>query len=137
VGLPLCNTGEDFTCSQLITHQLDKSVGRNHLQTITQFDRDSLKEATYVNDVIIDFWLLLLSRNSSCDSLEYFFYVTLLYNIGSVPCRSGTCFFLGVKAEKILYIQEANYLFSNYSSKTLVSLCHILSWYGSHSGRYW
>jgi Ulp1 family protease len=82
VGLPLCDTGDDFTCSQLITNQLDKSVGRNHLQTITQFDRDSLKDATYINDVIIDFWLLWLSRNSSHDSLEYFFYVTLLYNIG-------------------------------------------------------
>jgi hypothetical protein len=58
VGLPLCDTGDDFTCSQLITNQLDKSVGRNHLQSITQFDCDSLKEATYVNDVIVDFWLL-------------------------------------------------------------------------------
>jgi len=56
VGLPLCDTGDDFTCSQLIINQLDKSVGRNHLQTITQFDRDSLKEATYVKDVLIDFW---------------------------------------------------------------------------------
>jgi len=30
VGLPLCNTGDTFSCSQLITYQLEKSVGRNH-----------------------------------------------------------------------------------------------------------
>ena len=93
VGLPLCDTGDDFTCSQLITNQLDKSVGRNHLQTITQFDRDSLKEATYVNDVIIDFWLLWLSRNSSRDSLEYFFtshcYTTLVQCPGGVELVSS------------------------------------------------
>jgi hypothetical protein len=54
--LPLCDTGDDFTTSQLITNQLEKSVGRNHIQTITQFDRYSLYDNQFVNN--IDFWML-------------------------------------------------------------------------------
>jgi hypothetical protein len=34
VGLPLCNTCDNFTCSQFISHQQEKSVRRNHIQTI-------------------------------------------------------------------------------------------------------
>ncbi len=28
-GLPLCDTGDDCTCSQVITNQLEKTVGQN------------------------------------------------------------------------------------------------------------
>jgi glycosyltransferase involved in cell wall biosynthesis len=70
--LPLCDTGDDFTTSQLITNQLEKSVGRNHIETITQFDRYSLYDNQFVNN--IDFWMLYLSRNCSQGaSSEYFF----------------------------------------------------------------
>jgi len=54
-GLPLCDTGDDFTCMQSITHQ---SVGCNHIQTITQLDLDSLLPKKFINDVIVDFWML-------------------------------------------------------------------------------
>jgi len=61
IGLPLCDTGDDVTCSQVITNQLEKTVGRNHIQTITQVDHDSLHPKSYVNDVHIDFWMLWMS----------------------------------------------------------------------------
>jgi hypothetical protein len=60
-GLPLCDTGDDVTCSQIITNQLEKTIGRNHIQTITQVDHDSLHPKSYVNDVHIDFWMLWMS----------------------------------------------------------------------------
>jgi len=56
-GLPLFDTGDDVTCSQIITNQVEKTVGRNHIQTITQVDHDSLHPKTYINDVIIDFFV--------------------------------------------------------------------------------
>jgi hypothetical protein len=93
-GLPLCDTGDDVTCSQLITNQLEKTVGRSHIQTITQVDRDSLHPKTYVNDVIIDFWMLWLSRNSLHNkSCEYFFtsqfYTKLIEGKGGLSNVSG------------------------------------------------
>ena len=51
-GLPLCDTGDDFTCLQVITNQLEKTVGRNHIQTITQLDHDSLLPKINVNYVL-------------------------------------------------------------------------------------
>jgi Ulp1 family protease len=77
-----------------ITNQLEKTVGRNHIQTITQVDHDSLHPKTYVNDVIIDFWMLWLScnslRNKSC---EYFFtsrfYIKLIKGKGGLTHVSG------------------------------------------------
>jgi Ulp1 family protease len=74
IGHPLCNTGDDFTCSQLISYQLEKSVGRNSIQTLTEFDCDTLKEKNFLNDIIIDFWMLWLSHNCrQGKSSEHFF----------------------------------------------------------------
>jgi len=79
-GLPLCDTGDDVTCSQVITNQLEKTVGRNHIQTITQVDRDSLHPKSYVNDVIIDFWMLWLSRNTLRNESSEYFFTSQFYN---------------------------------------------------------
>jgi hypothetical protein len=97
-GLPLCDTGDDVTCSQVITNQLEKIIGRNHIQTITQVDRDSLHPKSYVNDVIIDFWMLWLLcnslRNESCESFfTSQFYTKLIETKGGLNHVSGwvTC----------------------------------------------
>ncbi len=48
-----------------ITLQLENTVGRNHIITFQQPDLDTLKPCTYVNDNVIDFWLLWVSRNDA------------------------------------------------------------------------
>ena len=75
VGLPLCITDDgDLSTSELVSLQLEKSVGKNSVQIITQDDHDKLKPRAYVNDVIINFWMLWLSRNCrQQDSPEHFF----------------------------------------------------------------
>jgi Ulp1 family protease len=37
--------------------------GRNHIVTFSQQDRDNLNPGTYVNDNIMDFWMLRVIRN--------------------------------------------------------------------------
>jgi len=69
-----------------------------YLQTITQVDHDFLHPKSYVNDVIIDFWMLWLSRNTlRNESCEYFFapqfYTKLIKGKGGLSHVSGwvTC----------------------------------------------
>jgi len=93
-GLPLCDTGDDFTCLQVITNQLEKTVGRKHIQTITQLDHDSLLPKINVNDVIINFWMSWLSCNSlHNESSKYFFtsqfYTKLMERKGGLHHVSG------------------------------------------------
>jgi len=60
--LSLCDYNPSFTTEQLITLQLKASVGRNQIVTFSDMDRKSLNDCT-VNDNIMDFWMLWISRN--------------------------------------------------------------------------
>ena len=64
--LPLCNVGVTVSNTVRLKRQKEKSSGRHHYSTIVQDDRDTLKPHRFLNDVIIDFWMQWLSRNS-CD----------------------------------------------------------------------
>jgi len=82
-GLPLCDPIRDFVTSDLITMQLEKSVGRNQIITFTDVDMKSLAPRAYVNDNVIDFWMVWLSRNMSDESASILictshFYSTLI-----------------------------------------------------------
>jgi Ulp1 family protease len=43
--------------------QLQKTVGRNQIVTLTKDDFLTLKPSSYVNDNVIDFWMVWLTRN--------------------------------------------------------------------------
>jgi len=77
--LSLCDFNSFYNIDRLITLQLDASVGRN--QIITFFDRDcnSLNECNYVNDNIIDFWMLWMSRNIHSSMTSIFILSTNFY----------------------------------------------------------
>jgi hypothetical protein len=84
-GLPLCDPISDFVTSDLITMQLEKSVGRNQIITFTDVDMKSLAPRAYVNENVIDFWMVWLSRNKSDESASILictshFYSTLVNN---------------------------------------------------------
>jgi Ulp1 family protease len=81
--LSLCDFNSFYNIDQLITLQLDASVGRNQIITFFDWERNSLNECNYVNDNIIDFWMLWISMNihSSMTSiiiLSTHFYTELL-----------------------------------------------------------
>jgi hypothetical protein len=62
-ALSLCDFNASYNDEQLISLQLQSSVGRNQIITFYDFDRNSLNKGTYVNDNVIDFWMLWISRN--------------------------------------------------------------------------
>jgi Ulp1 family protease len=45
--------------------QCEKAVGHNHIVTITQRDWNSLQSQSFMNDAIIEFWLLWIGRHMS------------------------------------------------------------------------
>ena len=63
--LRLCDPMPNFVTADLITMQLEKTVGRTDLITMTDFDRQTLNPGVYVNDNVIDFWMMWLTRNVS------------------------------------------------------------------------
>jgi hypothetical protein len=79
-GLTLCDFASSFQTDDLITLQLDASVGRNNIITLNKLDRNSLKPRTYVNDTIIEFWMLWISRNVRHTSSMVLFLSTHFYS---------------------------------------------------------
>jgi Ulp1 family protease len=61
--LALCDPMTLFKTEDLITVQLEKSVGRNQIITFSKLDRLSLNPKTYVNDNVVDFWMVWITRN--------------------------------------------------------------------------
>jgi hypothetical protein len=55
--LSLCNYHFSVN-ADYVKLQCEKAVGRNHIVTITQCDWNSLQSQSFVNDAIIEFWLL-------------------------------------------------------------------------------
>jgi Ulp1 family protease len=45
--------------------QCEKAVGCNHIVTITRCDWNSLQSQSFVNDAIIEFWMLWIGRHMS------------------------------------------------------------------------
>ncbi len=93
-GLHLCDPLSNYANHQLITMQLQKTVGRNHIVTLTKDDRLTLKPSRYVNDNVIDFWMVWLTRNvSDADSsiiiFTSHFYSTLTNDTLGVEHVSG------------------------------------------------
>ena len=64
-GLHLCDPCSHYVTDELITIQLQKTVGRKDIVTISKNDRMTLNPSTYVNDNVIDFWMAWLTRNVS------------------------------------------------------------------------
>ncbi len=79
-GLNLCDPMQDFVTADLITMQLEKSVGRNSIVTILQLDRSSLNPATYINDNVIDFWMLWLTQHISTEVCPILFFTSHFYS---------------------------------------------------------
>jgi hypothetical protein len=79
-GLNLCDPMQDFVTADLITMQLEKSVGRNSVVTISELDRSSLNPATYINDNVIDFWMLWLTRHISTEVCRIMFFTCHFYS---------------------------------------------------------
>jgi Ulp1 family protease len=71
---------QDFVTADIITMQLEKSVGRNSIVTISELDRSSLNPATYINGNVIDFWMLWLTRHISTEVCPILFFTSHFYS---------------------------------------------------------
>ncbi len=78
-GLDMCDYQVDYNEDRLISLQLESSVGRNHSMEFTQTDFDTLNPGCFVNDVVIGFWLLWISRNEFPKSSDVFIFCTFFY----------------------------------------------------------
>lgn len=78
--LTLCDYCSAHSHTQQITYQLGKSVGRVWKEAIHQFDIDILKPCTYVNDTVINFWMLWITRYDVGDSSTVLMLNSHFYN---------------------------------------------------------
>jgi Ulp1 family protease len=82
-NLPLCDCQAQYCIENVLSLELDHTVGKTHTMTFYQRDFDSLNPQTYVNDTVIDFWFRWFSRTepyakSNVLLLTSHFYSTLL-----------------------------------------------------------
>jgi hypothetical protein len=61
-GLTLCDYRADITHEEHISLQLDHITGNYGVISFNPLDRETLQPGNYVNDDVIDFWLLWITR---------------------------------------------------------------------------
>jgi Ulp1 family protease len=61
--LALCDPMTSFKTEDLITGQLEKSMGHNQIITFSKLDRLLLNPKTYVNDNVVDIWMVWITQN--------------------------------------------------------------------------
>ncbi len=81
--LSLCDYQSHISHEEHITLQLARTSGRSNIVTFNREDRETLAPATYVNDNVVDFWMLWVTRNEHPDTSEVkpftsHFYSTLI-----------------------------------------------------------
>ncbi len=81
--LSLCYYQSHISHEEHITLQLACIAGRTNIITFNRVDRETLAPATYVNDNVVDFWMLWVTRNEQPDTSEVkpftsHFYSTLI-----------------------------------------------------------
>lgn len=77
--LHLCDHRPDVVVD-VVKLQCEKAAARSNIVTIRQHDYNSLRNGAFINDGIIDFWLLWISRNISVPSSEYLILSTHFYS---------------------------------------------------------
>jgi hypothetical protein len=84
-GLHLCDSLSSYVTDELRTVQLQKTVGRKDIVTISKMDRMTLNPSTYVNDNVIDFWMAWLCRNLSDEVSSIIIFTSHFYSTLANP----------------------------------------------------
>jgi general stress protein YciG len=85
-SLSLCDYHKVNSNAKIVTDQFEKIVETVNRQQLLQHDLDTLLPSTYVNDAIINFWMLWITRQESLDDSKVFILSTFFY---SKLCTDG------------------------------------------------
>jgi hypothetical protein len=78
--LNLCDSLSTYVTNELITMQLQKTVGRNQIVTICKLDHMTLNPSTFVNDTVMDFWMAWLTCNLSDEVSSIIIFTSHFYS---------------------------------------------------------